>query len=108
MSGKWVKIGAVTVAVAALAGGGVAWATAGDSDESVTGPEADKAAAAAVAHVGGGQAAEVEHAEGGAGWEVEVERADGTTVEVNLDQGYHVVGAQEDSENGDDSGPDDD
>jgi hypothetical protein len=109
MSGKWVKIGAVTVAVAALAGGGVAWATAGDSDESVTGPEADRAAAAAVAHVGGGQAAEVEHAEGGAGWEVEVKRADGTTVEVNLDQGYHVVGTQQDSDNGDDdSGPGDD
>jgi hypothetical protein len=109
MSGKWVKIGAATVAVAALAGGGVAWATAGDSDESVTGPEADRAAAAAVAHVGGGQAAEVEQAEGGAGWEVEVERVDGTTVEVNLDQGYHVVGTQQDTENGDDdSGPGDD
>jgi hypothetical protein len=109
MSGKWVKIGAATVAVAALAGGGVAWATAGDSDESVTGPEAKKAAAAAVAHVGGGQADEVEHAEGGAGWEVEVKRAGGSTVEVNLDEGYHVVGTQQDSEKGDDdSGPGDD
>jgi outer membrane lipoprotein SlyB len=109
MSGKWVKIGAATVAVAALAGGGVAWAPAGDSDESVTGPEADRAAAAAVAHVGGGEAAEVERAEGGAGWEVEVKRDDGSTVEVNLDQSYHVVGAQQDSENGDDdSGPGDD
>ena len=109
MSGKWVKIGAVTVVVAALAGGGVAWSTAGDNDESVTGPEADRAAAAAVAHVGGGQAAEVERAEGGSGWEVEVKRGDGSTVEVNLDQGYHVVGTQQDSENGgDDSGPGDD
>jgi hypothetical protein len=108
MSGKWVKIGAVIVAVAALAGGGVAWATAGDNDESVTGPEADRAAAAAVAHVGGGEAAEVERAEGGSGWEVEVKRADGSTVEVNLDQAYHVVGTQQDSENGDDSGPGDD
>ena len=109
MNGKWVTIGAAVVVVAALAGGGVAWSTAGDSDESVTGPEADRAAAAAVAHVGGGQAAEVERAEGGAGWEVEVKRADGSTVEVNLDQGYHVVGAQQDSENGDDdSGPGDD
>ncbi|HEY7561293.1 MAG TPA: hypothetical protein VH650_03885 [Gaiellaceae bacterium] len=108
MSGKWVKIGAATVAVAALAGGGVAWATASDSDESVTGPEADRAAAAAVARVGG-QAAEVERAEGGAGWEVEVTRADGSTVEVNLDESYHVVGTQQDSENGDDdSGPGDD
>ena len=44
-----------------------------------------------------------------AGWEVEVKRADGSTVEVNLDQGYHVVGTQQDSENGDDdSGPGDD
>lgn len=109
MSGRWVKIGAATVVVAALAGGGVAWKAAGDRDESVTGSEADRAAAAAVAHVGGGQPTEVEKAEGGAGWEVEIERADGSSVEVNLDQGYHVVGTQQDSENGDDdSGPGDD
>jgi hypothetical protein len=102
MRRRVLTIGAAFLLLAALAGGGVAWATAGD-DESVTGPQADRAAAAAVAHVGGGEALEVERDGGGAAWEVEVRRADGSIVEVVLDDNYHVVGSASDSEEGDDS-----
>ena len=100
MRARWVKLGAVLVVLAALAGGGVAWGTAGDDDESVTGPQADRARAAAIAHVGGGTASEVERAEGDAGWEVEVRRSDGSTVEVQLDDNYKVMGAANESEDG--------
>jgi hypothetical protein len=91
------------VVLAALAGGGAAWGTSGDDDENVTGPAADRARAAALAHVGQGQVVGVEReAEGGAVWEVEITRKDGSTVEVALDENYKVVGsgAEEDSDSG--------
>src|SRR5215218_7860642 len=103
MRPKIIKVGAVVVVLAALAGGGIAWGTAGDDDETVTGPAADKARAAALAHVGAGQVVGVEReAEGGAVWEVEITRKDGSTVEVALDENYKVVGsgAEEDSDSG--------
>ena len=106
MRRRLLKIGAVVVVLGALAGGGVAWGTAGDDDENVTGPGADRAKAAALAHVGDGQVVGVEQeGEAGAVWEVEIERPDGSTVEVALDDNYKVVGsgAEEDSD-----GPDDD
>jgi len=99
-----IKIGAVIVVLAALAGGGVAWGTAGDDDENVTGPAADRARAAALAHVGDGRVVGVEReAEGGAVWEVEITRSDGSTVEVALDANYDVVGSSAE-EDADDSG----
>jgi len=105
MRGRLIKIAAGLTLVAALAGGGVAWATAGDDEESVTGPAADRARAAALRHVGAGRATGVEReSEGGATWEVEVARADGSTVDVLLDAGYRVVGVEGDHE----GGPDDD
>jgi hypothetical protein len=102
MRTRLVKVTAGAVLIAALAGGGVAWATAGDDDEgTVTGPTADRARAAALAHVGGGKATEVER--DGSTWEVEVQRADGSTLEVHLDSGYKVVGSETDSEGADGS-----
>ena len=94
MRPRMIKIGALVVVLAALAGGGVAWGTSGDDDESVTGPGADRARAAALAHVGDGQVVGVEReGEGGAVWEVEITRSDGSTVEVALDENYKVVGS---------------
>jgi uncharacterized membrane protein YkoI len=91
MSPRVVKIAAATVAVGALALGGAAWAIAGGGDEdSVTGPQADRAKAAALAHLGGGTVQEVERDDGGAAWEVEVSKG-GREVEVHLDAGYNVV-----------------
>ena len=107
MRGRLVKLVAGAALLAAVAGGGVAWATAGDDDEgSATGPAADRARTAALAHVGGGEVTEVERdSEGGAVWEVEVERADGSTLEVRLNAAYTVIGAEADDE---DAGRDDD
>ncbi|MDQ3644375.1 MAG: PepSY domain-containing protein [Actinomycetota bacterium] len=108
-------------ALAALALGGAALAQAGDSgtpsngsqvqeraddsdrgesgDESVTGPGADEAKAAALKVTGGGTANSVERdGENGAVWEVEVTNPDGDTVDVRLDEGYDVVVVEADSE----------
>jgi hypothetical protein len=113
MRKRVIKIGAGIVVLGALAGGGVAWATAGDNgDETVTGPAADRARAAALARVTGGTAIAVEReSENGAAWEVEVRRGDGSTVDVLLDAQYRVILVEDDSdarEGGSDEFQDDD
>jgi peptidase YpeB-like protein len=112
MRPKIIKLGAVVVVLAALAGGGVAWGTSSDGDENVTGPDADRARAAALAHIDGQVVGVEREAEGAAVWEVEIRRSDGSTVEVALDESYKVVasGGEEDSDQpGDDeSGQTDD
>lgn len=108
MRPRMIKIGAAVVVLAALAGGGIAWATAADDDQNVTGPAANRARAAALAYVGDGQVIGVEReSESGGVWEVEVTRPDGSTVEVVLDAGYRVMssGSEEDR---DDSGESED
>jgi uncharacterized membrane protein YkoI len=96
----------VIVATAALAtglAGGVAFAGGGDDsgDHNVTGPEADKATAAALAETGGVKANAVERdSENGATWEVEIAEADGSTVDVRLDGNYRVIVVERDSEAG--------
>jgi uncharacterized membrane protein YkoI len=99
------KIGISVAALAAAVGGGVAWAGAGDSGEgTVTGPEADRARAAALAHLGGGTANAVERdSEGGGVWEVEVTKPDGNVVDVRLSADYEVVVVDGDSEPAGDS-----
>ncbi|MGH2978673.1 MAG: hypothetical protein ACRDLQ_03430 [Solirubrobacterales bacterium] len=75
--------GAVLVALG-VGGVGLAQAVGGD-DEQATGPDADRAKAAAVESVGDGRAVSVEREdEGRSAWEVEVRRADGSVVEVDL------------------------
>jgi hypothetical protein len=93
MRPKMIKIGALVVILAALAGGGVAWGTAADEDENVTGPDADRARAAALAHVDGQVVGVEREAEGATVWEVEIKQSDGSTVEVALDANYDVVGS---------------
>ena len=105
MRPKMIKIGALVVVLAALAGGGVAWGTAGDDDENVTGPDADRARTAALAHVDGQVVGVEREAEGGTVWEVEIKRSDGSTVEVALDENYNVVGSG-DEEDEDQAGED--
>jgi uncharacterized membrane protein YkoI len=81
----------ITVAVA-LAGAAAAVASNDDGDQSVTGSQAARATAAALAATEGGTANSVERdSENGATWEVEVTKPDGTTVDVRLDQTYQVV-----------------
>ena len=111
MRARMIKMAGGAVLVAALAGGGAAWATAGGEGGSATGPAADRASAAALAHVGGGKVTEVEReSESGGVWQVEIQRPDGSTVEVVLDAGYSVLGAGADAEGSDaqeDEGSDD-
>ena len=91
--------GASLAAAAAIAAGGVAAASGGDSDANVTGPDADKATAAALEITGGGQANSVERdTENGATWEVEVTKPDGKTVDVRLDENFKLVVVEGDSE----------
>jgi uncharacterized membrane protein YkoI len=86
--------------VVALGGAGVAYANGGDSEEQLTGPDAQKAKSAAIAAVGGGTVTEVERDDGfGTGvFEVEVKRDDGSQVEVHLDGDYNVVGQEADED----------
>ena len=104
-------IGAALAMLVALGGAGIAYANGGDSEEQLTGPDAQKAKSAAIAAVGGGTVTEVERDDGnGTGvFEVEVKRDDGSQVEVHLDGGLNVVGqeADEDGPN-DQDGPNDD
>ena len=77
-----------------------------DSEERLTGLDAQKAKNAAIAAVGGGTITEVERDDGygtSGLFEVEVRRDDGTQVEVHLDSDYDVVGQQADED-----GPNDD
>jgi uncharacterized membrane protein YkoI len=102
-----IKIAIGVIALAAVAGGGT-YAYAGgadDGDNQVTGPGADRARAAALAHVGGGTANAVERdSENGGVWEVEVTKSDGSTVDVRLDGQYKVVVVEGDGEEGNDGG----
>ena len=98
--------------VVALGAGGVGLAQAvGGDDEQATGPDADRAKAAAVRSVGGGNAVGVEREdEGGAAWEVEVERSDGSVVEVKLTGELKRAGVERDDDHGsgENEGSDDD
>ena len=94
-------VAAAVAMLLALGGAGIAYANnGGDSEEQVTGPEAQKAKSAAIAAVGGGSVTEVERDDGnGTGaFEVEVAREDGSQVEVHLDGDYKVVGRESDED----------
>ena len=104
-------IAAAVAMLLALGGAGIAYANGGDSEEQVTGPEAQKAKSAAIAAVGGGTVTELERDDGNAtgAFEVEVTRDDGSQLEVHLDGGYDVVGQQADEDGPNDKdGPNDD
>ncbi len=100
-------IAAAVAIVVALGGAGIAYANGGgDSEEQLTGPDAQKAKSAAIAAVGGATITGVERDDGygtGGVYEVEVTRDDGTQLEVHLDGDYNVVGQQADED-----GPNDD
>jgi hypothetical protein len=97
------KVLAGIAAASLLALGGAAFARGtgafDDGDESVAGPQADRARAAALKITGGGTATAVERdSEMGATWEVEITRKDGSTVDVRLDDSFKLVGIDGDSE----------
>ena len=89
-------------AVLTVVAGGIAVATTGDDgplSRRVTQEQADAATKAALEATGGGTANSVEtDDENGATYEVKVTRADGRTVDVRLDEHYHVVVVEGDHE----------
>lgn len=106
MNTRLIKIAAAVTVAAALALGGAAWAIAGSGDDDgpdATGPDANRAKAAALAHLGGGTANAVEKDDEESAWEVEVTKSGGGTVDVQLDGNFQVVGVEGDSENEDES-----
>ena len=68
-----------------------------------------RATDSARAHTGGGTVFETETGDDGAAYSVEVQLADGSQVEVNLDESFDVIGSEPDDDGaGDDEGPADD
>ncbi len=65
-------------------------------DVAITGEALDQASAAALAYVGEGQVTETEIEDEESYYEVEVTRADGSQVDVQLDESFTVVGSEED------------
>jgi uncharacterized membrane protein YkoI len=102
---KRIVVIAVAVAGAAIVAGGAIAVASSDSEGSVTGPDADRAAQAALDVTGGGTVLEVERDDGGAAWEVEVRTPDGSVVEVRLDESLDVVSSGgDDGDAGEDDG----
>lgn len=108
------KVGATAAAIGALAAGGagIAYAVSGDSEEQVGGAAGERAKSAALKAAGGGTVTEVERQDGdGSGfYEVEVQRADGSQVEIHLDDRFQPVGTAADDDSGaeDEGGAEDD
>jgi hypothetical protein len=92
---RWIAAAGLAVA---MAGGIAAAATGGDTDQELTGATRDRAVAAALATTGGGTVLETEAGDDGAAYGVEVLLAGGRQVEVNLDEGFRVVGQEPDED----------
>jgi uncharacterized membrane protein YkoI len=90
---KWIAAAGLAVAVV----GGIA-ASAGDTDQELTGATRDRAVDAALAATGGGTVLETEAGDDGAAYGVEVRLADGRQVEVNLDSSFKVIGQEPDED----------
>ena len=94
---KWIASGAIAAVIIA-AGSGIVLGTGGnDTDTPLTGSALQQAAAAALAHTGGGTVIESEVGDEGA-YGVEIRLDDGSTVEVSLDQTFNVIGSQVDED----------
>lgn len=102
-------IAAIAV-LGAIIGTGYAIANGGD-EEPLTGDTYDQAVAAALEAYPGAEVTETEIGDDGAAYEVELRLPDGSQVEVQLDDGFKVLGSEPDDDgpNGeDDDSPDDD
>jgi uncharacterized membrane protein YkoI len=108
MRTRVIVAGAVLGAAAAATAGGIAVAGNGDdgpASHQYTKEQAEQAKRAALDATGGGTVNSVESdSEDGATYEVEVTKPDGDTVDVRLDEAFHVVVIEGDRE---DSGSDD-
>ena len=97
-------IGAAVLAIAGGGGAAIVQASGDEGEQSVTGPQAQKAQSAALKITKGDTANSVERdGENGATWEVEVTKPGGATVDVRLDEQFGLVVVESDSESPDDS-----
>lgn len=101
MTRKVVLIVALVLALGAVSAG-IAIAAGAGGEEPLTGSNLEKATAAALEHTGGGTVTETETGDDGASYGVEVRLDDGTQVEIELDEGFNVIGQE-----ADDDGPND-
>ena len=95
-------------AVALLAAGiaaGIVVARGDDDETPITGDALAKASAAALRHTGGGKVTDSEIGDEEGYYEIEVTIADGTEVDVHLDQNFNVIRSDSDE---DEDGEDDD
>ena len=97
MRRKLVLVAAVVVLAGAVSAG-IAIAAAGGDEQPLTGSSLERATDAALAHTGGGTVVETETGDDGAAYSVEVRKADGTQVEVNLDESFDVIGQEPDDD----------
>ena len=91
-------LGAAVVVLGA-AGGGAALASGGDDDATdtpITGSALERAKAAALAHTRGGEVTGTEVGDEESLYEVEITLDDGSQVDVQLDEGFEVVGSERD------------
>ncbi len=108
MTRKLALIAAVLVVGAVSAGIAIASGAGGEEDP-LTGSALERATDAALAQTGGGTVTETEVGDDGAAYSVEIRLADGSQVEVNLDENFKVIGSDPDDDGaGDDDGPGDD
>jgi uncharacterized membrane protein YkoI len=95
---------AAVLAIAAIAGAGLAFGMAsGDDEHPITGEALQQASAAALAHTGAGEVTETEVGDEEGYYEVEVTLPDGSQVDVHLDEEFNVLHTEND-----DAGEDDD
>lgn len=108
MRRKLVLAAAAVLAVGAVSGG-IAIASGGGDDQPLAGSALERAFAAALAATGGGRVTESEVGDDGAAYEVEVMLADGSQVDVRLDDRFAVIGRESgDDGSGDRDGAGDD
>lgn len=97
---KLLAIGGAALAVAIVGGGaGAVVAGGGDDDEAeqaITGTDLERASDAALEHTGGGQVTGTEVGDEESYYEVEVTLGNGSQVDVQLDEGFNVVGDEAD------------
>ena len=96
---------AVVAALAARRRGGRgrdAAATTTRPSTPITGAALERASAAALEHTGGGRVTETEAGDEEGAYEVEVTRADGSQVDVHLDEHFDVLGTEDDEAVGED------
>lgn len=102
------KVGAVGAALAAAAatGTGIAAAAGGPDDDAtevpITGSALEQASAVALDYTGGGEVTGTEVGDEESYYEIEVTLADGSAVDVQLDENFSVVSSDADEETPDD------